>query len=423
MPDPEPTLNVQGLAEAFAKAGAGLGEETAKDSSKLVELASQAPVVRLVDQVLLEAVTRRASDIHIEAFERDVMIRYRIDGRCYQVAQPPRSLALAIASRIKVLSNLDVAESRLPQDGRILLTVNDRQIDLRVSTLPTLHGESIVMRVLDKGSLDKSLGQLGMDAPMQQAIERLIQRPHGLFLVTGPTGAGKTTTLYSCLTKLNKPEVKLITTEDPVEYDLKGLVQVAINAKIELTFATCLRAILRHDPDVIMVGEIRDLETAQTAVQAALTGHLVFSTLHTNDATSSLTRLAEMATDRFLIVSSVIGILAQRLVRVVCPRCKEPYQVTAKQASELQLKEGTILYRGNGCAACRQSGYKGRIGIFELLQMTEAIKDLVISKAPDHELREIARQHGMRTLREDGFAKVLTGVTTAEEGLRATQLE
>jgi len=420
----EPKLNVQQLADAFAQAkGAGLPEETAKDSAKLVELASAAPVVRLVDAVLLEAVTRRASDVHIEAFERDVSIRYRIDGRCYQVAQPPKSLALALASRLKVLANLDVAESRLPQDGRILLTVENRQIDLRVSTLPTLYGESIVMRVLDKGTLDKTLTQLGMDAATQQTIEKLIQRPHGLLLVTGPTGAGKTTTLYACLSLLNRPEVKLITTEDPVEYDLKGLVQVAINTKIDLTFATCLRAILRHDPDVIMVGEIRDLETAQTAVQAALTGHLVFSTLHTNDAPGAITRLLDMGVEPFLVTSTVIGVLAQRLMRSLCPQCRAPYEPTAEDLVALQLSPDDVehhLMHPVGCEACQGIGFKGRSGVFELLQMSEALQPLIIERASVSELRAAARKGGMRTLREDGITKVLAGVTTVEEMIRET---
>ncbi|MBI2104742.1 MAG: Flp pilus assembly complex ATPase component TadA [Candidatus Omnitrophica bacterium] len=420
----DPQLKVQGLAEAFAQAGAGIGAEAAKDSAKLVELASQAPVVRLVDAVLFEAVSRRASDIHIEAFEQDVFVRYRIDGRCYQVAQPPKSLALAIASRIKVLANLDVAESRLPQDGRILLMVKERQIDLRVSSLPTLHGESIVMRVLDKGSLDKTLGQLGMDALSQQMVERLIQRPHGLFLVTGPTGAGKTTTLYACLTKLNKPETKCITTEDPVEYDLPGLVQVAINQKIELTFATCLRAILRHDPDVIMVGEIRDLETAQTAVQAALTGHLVFSTLHTNDAPGAVTRLLDMGVEPFLVTSTVIGILAQRLVRGLCPQCRAPYEATPEDLAALHLTADQVehhLMRATGCEACQGIGFKGRSGLYELLVMSDALRPLIIERASVGAVREKARAEGMRTLREDGIAKVLAGVTTVEEMIRETQ--
>ncbi len=424
MGERDPQLKVQGLAEAFAQAGAGIQVEAAKDSAKLVELASQAPVVRLVDAVLFEAVSRRASDVHIEAFEQDVFVRYRIDGRCYQVAQPPKSLALAIASRIKVLANLDVAESRLPQDGRILLTVQERQIDLRVSSLPTLHGESIVMRVLDKGALDKTLGQLGMDALSQQTVERLIQRPHGLFLVTGPTGAGKTTTLYACLTKLNKPETKLITTEDPVEYDLQGLVQVAINQKIELTFATCLRAILRHDPDVIMVGEIRDLETAQTAVQAALTGHLVFSTLHTNDAPGAVTRLLDMGVEPFLVTSTVIGILAQRLVRGLCPQCRAPYEATPEDLAALHLTAEEVehhLMRATGCEACQGIGYKGRSGLYELLVMSEPLRPLIIERASVGAVRKQAQAEGMRTLREDGIAKVLAGVTTVEEMIRETQ--
>ena len=338
MAEQDAQLKVQTLADAFAQAGsAAAGVEAAKDSAKLTELASAAPVVRLVDTVLLEAVARRASDIHVEAFERDVNIRYRIDGRCYQVAQPPKSLALAISSRLKVLANLDVAESRLPQDGRILLTVKDRPIDLRISTLPTVYGESIVMRVLDRGALNMTLGDLGMDAAMQKAIEAIIARPHGMLLVTGPTGAGKTTTLYCCLAKRNTPEVKLITTEDPVEYDIEGLVQVAINPKIQLSFATALRSILRHDPDVIMVGEIRDQETAQVAVQAALTGHLVFSTLHTNDAPGAVTRLLDMGLEPFLVTSTVSGVLAQRLMRRLCPSCRAPYEATAEDLAALHL--------------------------------------------------------------------------------------
>jgi type II secretory ATPase GspE/PulE/Tfp pilus assembly ATPase PilB-like protein len=419
-------LNVQALADAVAQLGrAGVGpDDAAKDSSKLVELASQAPVVRLVDTVLLEAVTRRASDVHIEAFEREVAIRYRIDGRCYQVAQPPRSLALAIASRIKVLSNLDVAESRLPQDGRILLTVEKRQIDLRVSTLPTIYGESIVLRVLDRSSLDKTLGQLGMDDATQQAIERLISRPHGLLLVTGPTGAGKTTTLYACLTKLSTPEVKVITIEDPVEYDLSGLVQVAINPKIELSFATCLRSILRHDPDVIMVGEIRDQETAQIAIQAALTGHLVLSTLHTNDAPGAVTRLLDMGVEPFLVTSTVVGVLAQRLVRALCPACRAPYEPSPEDLAALHLTAedlSTPLMRPVGCEACQDIGYKGRTGLYELLEMTEALRPLILERASVSAVRAQAQAEGMRSLREDGIQKVLAGVTTVAEMIRETQ--
>jgi len=410
-----------------------------------VELASQAPIVRLVDQVLSEAVSRRASDVHIEAFEEAVVIRFRIDGRCYQVAQPPKTLALAIASRIKILANLDVAESRLPQDGRIMLTRNGRQIDLRVSTLPTIYGESIVLRVLDKGALDKTLSQLGMEAATQQTIEELIKRPHGLLLVTGPTGSGKTTTLYACLTALNRPEVKIVTTEDPVEYDLAGLVQVAINQKINLTFATCLRAILRHDPDIIMVGEIRDIETAQVAIHAALTGHLVFSTLHTNDAPGAITRLLDMGVEPFLITSTVNGVLAQRLVRRLCAKCGKSAPPTAEELAAIRRaapavvktpppqgsRSSTIvkhaialpesLMRSVGCEACQGLGFHGRMGIFELFVMNETIRPLVLERKTLSALRNAAKQSGMRTLREDGISKVLAGQTTVEEIIRETQ--
>ena len=425
MAEDKSQLQVQALAEAFAQAGTSeLAAEAIRDSSKLVELASQAPVVRLVDVVLLEAVNRRASDVHIEAFEREVYIRYRIDGRCYAVAQPPKSLAFALASRIKVLANLDVAESRLPQDGRILLTINNRQIDLRVSTLPTMYGESIVLRVLDKGSLDKTLAELGMEPAMQQTIEQLIKRPHGLLLVTGPTGAGKTTTLYACLTKLNTPEMKLITTEDPVEYDIPGPVQVAVNPKIELSFATCLRAILRHDPDVIMVGEIRDRETAQIAIQAALTGHLVFSTLHTNDAPGAVTRLLDMGLEPFLVTSTVTGVLAQRLVRGLCPACRAPYEATPEDLAALHLSAQQLtqpLMNAVGCEACQGIGFKGRTGLFELLVMTDTLRPLIIDRASVNDLRSQAHAEGMRSLREDGIAKVLAGVTTVAEMIRETQ--
>ena len=425
MAEPTPQLNVKGLDEAFAQArSAGVGEAVGKDSAKLVELASQAPVVRLVDSVLQEGVKRRASDIHVEAFEQDVSIRYRIDGRCYQVARPPKSLALALASRIKVLANLDVAESRLPQDGRMFLKAEGREIDLRISTLPTLHGESIVMRVLDRGSLDKTLAQLGMDAKMQQSVEQIIQRPHGLFLVTGPTGAGKTTTLYACLSRLNKPEVKLITTEDPVEYELKGLVQVAVNPKIELTFARCLRAILRHDPDVVMIGEIRDLETAKIAVQAALTGHLVFSTLHTNDAPGAMTRLLDMGLEPFLVTSTVAAVLAQRLIRALCPKCRTPYEASPEDLQALRITGEELehhLMRPTGCEGCQGLGYWGRIGLYELFPMSESIRPMIIERVGVTEIREKAQAEGMRTLREDGIAKVLAGVTSVEEMIRETQ--
>ncbi|MBI3020604.1 MAG: type II/IV secretion system protein, partial [Candidatus Omnitrophica bacterium] len=314
--------------------------------------------------------------------------------------------------------------SRLPQDGRILLSVNNRQIDLRVSTLPTLCGESVVLRVLDKGSLDKTLARLGMETSMQQTIERLLKRPHGLLLVTGPTGAGKTTTLYACLSRLNTPAVKLVTTEDPVEYDLDGLVQVGVNPKITLDFATCLRAILRHDPDVIMVGEIRDRETAQVAIQAALTGHLVFSTLHTNDAPGAVTRLLDMGLEPFLISSTLTGVLAQRLVRSLCPECRQPYEATPGDLAALQVTAADLtapLMRAVGCEACQGIGFRGRSGMFELLVMTETLSPLILERASINDLRAKARADGMRSLREDGIAKVLAGVTTVEEMMRATQ--
>ncbi|MBI4340852.1 MAG: type II/IV secretion system protein [Candidatus Omnitrophica bacterium] len=425
MAEQSPQLAVQALADAFAQAKqAGVGAEAGKDSDKLVELASQAPVVRLVDTVLLEAVNRRASDVHLEAFEKDVHIRYRIDGRCYQVAQPPKSLALALASRVKVLASLDVAESRLPQDGRILLAVQGRQIDLRVSTLPTMYGESIVLRVLDRGALELTLGQLGMAEAMEQVVEELIARPHGLLLVTGPTGAGKTTTLYACLAKLNRPEVKLITTEDPVEYDIAGLVQVAVNPKIELHFSTALRSILRHDPDVIMVGEIRDQETARIAVQAALTGHMVFSTLHTNDAPGAVTRLLDMGLEPFLVSSTVTGVLAQRLVRTLCSDCRAPYEATAEDLAALRVTKAQLaqpLMRAVGCERCQGIGYRGRAGLFELLVLTERLRPLVVAHADVSGLRRQAHAQGMRSLRDDGVAKVLAGVTSVEEMVRETQ--
>ena len=424
MAEPTPHLEVRTLTDAFAQAGSSLPAEGARDSTQLVEIANQGPIVRLVDTILMEAVNRRASDVHIEAFERDVMVRYRIDGRCYQVASPPKSLAFAIASRIKVLSNLDVAESRLPQDGRMLLTVENRPIDLRVSTLPTMYGESIVLRVLDRGSLDKTLAGLGLDQTTQQTIDHLIHQPHGLLLVTGPTGAGKTTTLYACLAQLNRAEQKLITTEDPVEYDLDGLVQVAVNPKIELSFARCLRSILRHDPDVIMVGEIRDADTAQIAIQAALTGHLVFSTLHTNDAPGAVTRLLDMGVEPFLVTSTVTGVLAQRLIRALCPQCRAPYDPTPEELAALHIDAQALsapLMKAVGCEACQGIGYRGRTGLYELLMMSEALRPLVLERTDVSALRATARAEGMRTLRQDGIAKVLAGVTTVEEMVKETQ--
>lgn len=425
MADQDAKLNVKAVSDAIAQVGReGLETQGDVDRTSLVELASQAPIVKMVDAVLLEAVRRRSSDIHIEAFEHEIYIRYRIDGRCYQVAKPPKSLALAISSRLKVLANLDVAESRLPQDGRILLEVDSRQIDLRISVLPTMHGESIVLRILDRASVDPDLGRLGMYAELEAQLEQLIKRPHGLVLVTGPTGAGKTTTLYACLAKLNEPGVKLITTEDPVEYDIDGLVQVAVNEKIKLDFAVCLRSILRHDPDVVMVGEIRDQQTAQIAHQAALTGHLVLSTLHTNDAPGAVTRLLDMGIEPFLITSTVTGILAQRLVRRLCPDCKTEYNPSADELAALKLTVGDVtqpFMKAVGCSNCQDLGFKGRSGIYELFVVSESIRPLIIEHASASQIRVQARSEGMRTLREDGVSKVKEGVTTVAEVLQETQ--
>ena len=400
--------------------------EAETDAEKLKDLASQTPVVKLLDTVLLQAVNDRASDIHFEPFEQDYRIRYRVDGVIYELARPPHSLHLAIASRIKVMANLDVAESRLPQDGRIMMTIERRNVDLRVSTLPTLFGESIVMRVLDKTGGRLSLDQIGMSEDTKEKIRRLIHMANGILLVTGPTGSGKTTTLYSALREINTLEIKIITTEDPVEYDIQGLIQVPINPKIDLSFARCLRAILRQDPDVIMVGEIRDEETAQIATQSALTGHLVFSTLHTSDSPGAVTRLMDMGIEPFLMTSTLRGVVAQRLVRTICSHCKESYSPSDKELEELGISndrvKGRPFWRGKGCQRCNQSGYKGLTGIYEVFVMDESLRHLVVERVQSSELMHTARRNGMRTLREDGILKILDGMTTVEEVLKETQL-
>ena len=386
------------------------------------EAAEEAPIIRLVSLLIMQAVKERASDIHLEPGDGALRTRFRIDGVLREVNGPPVHLHSAIVSRIKVLATLDIAEKRKSQDGRFRLTMEGKQIDLRVSTIPTQFGEKVAMRLLDSASTLLSLEQLGLDRATQASVERLIHEPHGMFLVTGPTGCGKTTTLYAALHLINSPEHNITTIEDPVEYQLAGVNQVQVNPKAEMTFASALRSFLRQDPDVLMVGEIRDRETVEVAIQAALTGHLVFSTLHTNDAPSSLTRLLDMGIEPFLMTSSLIGVLAQRLVRLLCPKCKEPYRLTAQQARELGLSESAPLFRGKGCPSCKQSGYKGRVGIFELLLLSDPIKDLVVAKAPAHAIRDAARQAGMRSLREDGLAKAVAGLTTVEEVLRVTQL-
>jgi len=400
----------------------GKGES---DADKLKEIASCAPVVKLLNMILLRAVREKASDVHFEPFEKDYKIRYRIDGICYEAAHPPKDLSIAISSRIKVMSNLDVAESRLPQDGRIMMDIEGKAVDLRVSTLPTLYGESIVMRVLDKSVVSLSLDQIGMDEDIKSRIREIIKRPNGIFLTTGPTGSGKTTTLYSCLAEINKIEYKIITTEDPVEYDIEGIIQVAINPKIDLSFAKTLRHILRQDPDIIMVGEIRDSETAEIAIQAALTGHLVFSTLHTNDAPGAVTRLVDMGVEPFLITSTVRAVLAQRLVRKICVKCKKEYKPPEQEILEFGVSKEKIkamkFYKGEGCSECNGSGYKGRTGLYELLIVDDKIRDLVIKHASLAAIRGTACEAGMKTLRENGLKKVMDGVTNIEEVLRETK--
>ncbi len=400
------------------------GEEI-NDIATLQELASRAPVIKLLNMILLQGVREKASDIHFEPFEQDYRIRYRVDGVLYEVARPPKNLSLGLSSRIKVMANLDIAERRLPQDGRIMVTIEGKSVDLRISTLPTIFGESIVMRVLDRTTVSLSIDEVGMLDETKKRIRSIIVKPNGIFLTTGPTGCGKTTTLYGCMREINKIEYKVITTEDPVEYDLKGVIQVPINAKIGLTFATSLRHILRQDPDIIMVGEIRDAETAQIAIQASLTGHLVFSTLHTNDAAGTITRLIDMGVEPFLVTSTLEAVLAQRLVRKICQNCKEEYIPEPELISDLGLApeeaKNRKFYRGTGCVKCNNSGYKGRTGIYELLVLNEKIRQLVIEKAHTALIKKAAIENGMKTLLDDGLEKINAGVTTAEEVLKEAQ--
>lgn len=392
------------------------------DISNLAEMANEAPVIKLLNLVLLQAIKDKASDIHFEPFEAEFKIRYRVDGTLYDMIPPPRHLALAVTSRIKVLANLNVAERRLPQDGRIQLNVGGKNIDLRVSTLPTAFGESVVMRVLDRTNVSLDLNEIGMMEDIKNRIIEIIEKPNGIFVVTGPTGSGKTTTLYSCLKYINKVDTKVITTEDPIEYDLDGIVQVAIKEPIGLTFARCLRAILRQDPDKVMVGEIRDLETAQIAIEASLTGHLVFSTLHTNDAPGSITRMIDMGVEPFLLISTLEGVLAQRLVRKICTECKTPYNPTAEMLASADLTmediEGHPLYYGRGCKHCNNTGYKGRTGIYELLILNDTLRELILEKAPQSTIKAKACEAGMKTMRECGLEKAFMGITSLEEILR-----
>jgi type IV pilus assembly protein PilB len=401
-------------------------EETAQDDVvTLRELASEAPVVKLLNLILIQAIKDRASDIHFEPFENEFKVRYRVDGILYEMIPPPKHLALALSCRIKVLSNLNIAERRLPQDGRIQLSVMGRQVDMRVSTLPTAFGESVVLRVLDRTTVGLEIQQLGMREDTLSQMNELIEKPNGIIIVTGPTGCGKTTSLYAFLKRINRISDKLITTEDPVEYDLEGVIQVGINSRIGLTFGRCLRSILRQDPDKVMVGEVRDLETAQMSIQASLTGHLVLSTLHTNDAPGAVTRLIDMGLEPFLITSSLEAILGQRLIRTICPRCKTAYKPSEFILNELGLTlndiEGKQLYYGKGCYECNDTGYLGRTGIFELMVVSEALRELIMKKSPTVILREKAREQGMRLLREEGILKMFDGVTTVEEVARETR--
>jgi type IV pilus assembly protein PilB len=391
------------------------------------ELVNSTPIRKLVNMVLLLAIKDQASDVHFEPFEDEFKIRVRADGVLYEMVPPPRHLANAITTRIKVMAELDIAERRLPQDGRIELNVGGNPVDLRVSVLPTMFGESIVCRILDRTVVQLDLNKIGMDPQTLERFRTMIKRPNGIVLVTGPTGSGKTTTLYSALSELNDIETKIITTEDPVEYDIDGLLQVPVNPDIEVTFANVLRAILRHDPDQILIGEIRDYETAEIAVQSALTGHLVFSTLHTNDAPSSITRLRDMGIPPFLITATVEAILAQRLVRRICTECRTEFEPSDELLLELQLPIEQArqykFYYGKGCPRCNNGGYKGRCGIYELLDLTDEIRDLITSDASTDDIRNLARTQGMTSLREAGLKLIFDGVTTIDEVVRETVLE
>ncbi|MCA9064369.1 MAG: Flp pilus assembly complex ATPase component TadA [Planctomycetaceae bacterium] len=391
------------------------------------EMSNDAPIKKLLNMVILLAIRDQASDIHLEPFEDEFKIRVRADGVLYELVPPPRHLANAIVSRVKVMSNLDIAERRLPQDGRIELNVGGNPVDLRVSVLPTLFGEAVVMRVLDRTVVALDLNKIGMDAGTLTRFRGIIKRPNGIVLVTGPTGSGKTTTLYSALNELNDIETKIITSEDPIEYDIEGIVQVPVNPDVGVTFANVLRAILRHDPDKILVGEIRDYETAEIAVQSSLTGHLVFSTLHTNDSPTAVTRLRDMGVPAFLITATVEAILAQRLVRRICSECRTEFEPSDELLLELQLPLDTArkykFYYGKGCARCNNAGYKGRIGIYELLLITDEIRDAIAAEASADDLRDIAHQQGMTALREAGLKLIFDGLTTIDEVVRETVME
>lgn len=416
---------VEGLLEQKAEDGIELLEELETDGSELSEMAQEASVVRLVNEILLEAIESRTSDVHIESQEAGIVIRYRIDGILHTQPVPPEinHFRAAIISRLKIMARLNIAEKRLPQDGRIKLRVKGRDVDVRVSVIPMIHGESLVLRILDKGAMKFDLRSLGMSEPVYQVFSDLIRLPHGIILVTGPTGSGKTTTLYSALIEINNATTKIITTEDPVEYQLPGINQIQVHPKIGLTFAHSLRSILRHDPDVVLVGEIRDLETAENAIQASLTGHLVFSTLHTNDAAGAYTRMVDMGVEPFLVASTVEAVMAQRLVRRLCEHCRREIHPTREELPDdfpFEKLDGPI-YEPVGCRECRDVGYSGRMGIYELLVTTDTIRQLAHDRCSTWEIKQAAINEGMETLRDDGWRKVMEGKTSIEEVLRITK--
>ncbi len=418
--------DVASMDEILAQLGGGMefGQDGPIDLKNLEAEANATPIIRYVDLILYQAIQDRASDVHFEPFENEFKIRYRVDGALYEMSPPPRHLALPIISRVKVMANLNIAERRLPQDGRIQKHIGGRQVDLRVSTLPTQFGESVVMRVLDRSTVNLNLTALGMPPRIHEYILKTIEKPNGIFIVTGPTGSGKTTTLYAALNEINTIDSKVLTAEDPVEYDIEGIIQVPINDNIGLNFARVLRAFLRQDPDRIMVGETRDIETAQIAVQASLTGHLVFTTLHTNDAPGAVTRLVDMGVEPFLISAALEGVLGQRLIRKICTNCKSAYEPSEAVLAQLGLSPHEIgdknFYYGKGCETCNFTGYKGRKGIYELLDITDPIRELINSRAPGVVLKQKAIELGMTTLREDGMRSIFDGETTIEEVLKYT---
>jgi general secretion pathway protein E len=403
----------------------GISREIEESTKDLLDVTDEAPIIRFVNSILSQAVKERVSDIHIEPFERHLSVRFRKDGILREVLRPPKRFQAAITSRIKIMGNLNIAEKRLPQDGRIRRVVAGKEIDVRLSTVPTTFGERLVLRILDRSSTLLDLSELGMADDHLRTMEALITRPHGIILVTGPTGSGKTTTLYAALQRINTPDKNILTIEDPVEYQIQGIGQMQVNPKIDLTFANGLRSILRQDPDVILIGEIRDRETAEIAIQASLTGHLVFSTLHTNDSASAFTRLIDMGVESFLIASSLLATLAQRLVRCVCPSCRQPYVPSAHELKVLRIDKAqatdTFFKTGTGCPTCLNTGYAGRNAIYEILLVTDEIRELIMARANSNVIKKVAMERGMRSLRQDGVLKVRRGITTSEEVMRVTQ--